>query len=258
MEIIGVIPARYASTRFPGKPLADLGGKPLIQWVYERATAVPQIKTVYIATDDERIAQVVTKFGGQVIMTSVTCASGTDRIAEALKDRKADIVVNIQGDEPLIDPQAIDRAISVLLESPECMVSTLAVPITEEVVFNSPNVVKVVFDRNKVALYFCGSPIPSAARRDMPVSGISHFDDGDVDYFKVLGYKHLGMYVYRREALEKFCRIPPSPLEQIEKLEQLRFLENGMPIKVVITTADSPGIDTPEELMHLRNKLFGK
>ncbi len=258
MEIIGVIPARYGSTRFPGKPLAELGGKPLIQWVYERATAVSKIKTVYVATDDERIAQAVIKFGGQVIMTSPTCASGTDRIAEALRDRKADFVVNIQGDEPLIDPQAIDRAISVLQESPDYMVSTLAVPITEEAVFNSPNVVKVVIDRNNGALYFSRSPIPSTARRDVPVTGISHFNVTEINYFKVLGYKHLGLYVYRREALDKFCRMPPSPLEQTEKLEQLRFLENGMHIKVVITTSDSPGIDTPEELMHLRNKLFGK
>ncbi len=248
MGVVCVIPARYASTRFPGKPLADLGGKPLIQWVYERAREASTIDTVYVATDDERIAAAVKDFGGNACMTSTECHSGTDRIAEAVGSINGDIdiVVNVQGDEPLISPRTIDATVNGLLQSPECMVSTPAVPINAEEAFTSPHVVKVVFDVRGVALYFSRSPIPSSARRTAPP------EDG------VYGYKHLGLYVYRREILEQFSRMPPARLEETEKLEQLRLLENGVPIKVVAVEEDSSGIDTPDELASLRQRLLKK
>lgn len=247
MKIVCVIPARYGSTRFPGKALAELGGKPLIQWVYERAVEAKRIDEVYVATDDERIAKAVRGFGGTAIMTSRECKTGSDRIAEALRQIAGEIVVNVQGDEPLIEPTSIDRSIQGLIESPECMVSTTAVAIRDIKEFESPNVVKVVFDREGVALYFSRSPIPSPARRELKPGST-----------EVLGYKHLGLYVYRRSALERFAQMPPGRLEEIEKLEQLRFLESGMKIKVVVTEFDSPGIDTPEELEALRRKLFAQ
>ena len=167
MKVVCVIPARYGSTRFPGKPLAELGGKPLIQWVYERATKSKKISKVYVATDDERIAGVVRGFGGNAIMTSPECRTGSDRVAEAISQIDAEIVVNLQGDEPLIDPQSIDLSIQGLIDSPACMVSTTAVAIRDIKEFESPNVVKVVFDREGIALYFSRSPIPSIARREL-------------------------------------------------------------------------------------------
>lgn len=255
MQIVGVIPARYSSSRFPGKVLAELGGKPIIQWVYEGAKRAKKIAAVYVATDDERIARAVSAFGGQALMTSRDCASGTDRIAQAISALEADIIVNVQGDEPLIAPETIDATIDGLLNSLECQVSTPAVAITDEGQFNSPHVVKVVFDQNGIALYFSRSPIPSLSRRDCLKETTTQIESEKSLYARVFGYKHLGLYVYRREALVNFRRMPPSPLEQIEKLEQLRFLENGMKIKVVITESDSPGIDTPEELAALRKKL---
>ncbi len=245
IKTVCVIPSRYGSTRFPGKPLVDLGGKSLIQWVYERATKAIRVDDVYVATDDERIAEAVRDFGGSAIMTSPACASGSDRIAEALAQIEANIVVNLQGDEPLIEPRTIDRCILTLIDDPECMVSTPAVPFRDEKEFMSPHNVKVVFDSRHRALYFSRSPIPSPARRERENQG-----------GEILGYKHQGLYVYRRQALERFCRIPPGQLEQIEKLEQLRFLENGFTIKIVLTDSDSPGVDTPDDLERVKEHLM--
>ena len=245
MKTVCVIPARYGSTRFPGKPLADLCGKPLIQWVYERPQQAREVDEVYVATDDDRIAEAVRGFGGKVVMTSPECPSGSDRIAEALAHIRAGIVVNVQGDEPFIDPGTIDACIGVIRDDPGCMISTPAVPIRDEEEFLSPHKVKVVFDSRNVALYFSRSPIPSIVRRDKG-SGTD----------EILGYKHLGLYVYRREALEQFCRMPPARLELQEKLEQLRFLENGFKIRIVVTESDSPGIDTPEDLEIVKTRFM--
>lgn len=244
MRIICVIPARYGSIRFPGKPLAELYGKPLIQWVYEQAQRTQLIQDVYVATDDDRIFRAVKGFGGSVCMTSPDCASGTDRIAAAVKNIEADIIVNIQGDEPQIDPNTVDETIRGLIRAPECVVSTPAVAIRRIEDFTSPHVVKVVFDIHRIACYFSRSPIPSRSRCDEA--------QGTDD---ILGYKHLGLYVYRREALEKFCSMKPTRLEQIEKLEQLRFLEHGYRIKVVLTEKDSIGIDTLEDLEAIKKKM---
>lgn len=240
-NIICVIPARFGSTRFPGKPLADLGGKPLIQWVYERASASQRVQSVYVATDDRRIFDAVTKFGGSAIMTTGQYESGTDRIADAVKDMDFDIVVNLQGDEPMMHPDTIDKAVCVLEEDPGCSVSTAMVRIKGEESYRSPHVVKVVCAPDGRALYFSRSAIPSLARAASQAEFAAYF-----------GFKHLGLYVYRKEALLKFTSLKPSFLERLEQLEQLRFLENGYILKVVETLHDSIGIDTPEDLENLK------
>jgi 3-deoxy-manno-octulosonate cytidylyltransferase (CMP-KDO synthetase) len=240
-NIICVIPARFASTRLPGKPLADVCGKPLIQWVYERASASQSIQAVYVATDDRRIFDAVTGFGGLAIMTTADYQSGTDRIAGAVRDMDCDIVVNLQGDEPMMHPDTIDKAVRILEEDRECSVSTAMVRITGEVHYRSPHVVKVVCAIDGRALYFSRSPVPSLAR----VGSQTEFSG----YF---GFKHLGLYVYRKDVLLEFTKLKPSFLERLEQLEQLRFLENGYIVKVVETLHDSIGIDTPEDLENLK------
>ncbi len=237
-RIVTVIPARYASTRFPGKPLHPIAGKPLIQWVYEHARAVSIINEVFVATDDTRIYNAVLAFGGRAVMTSDRARSGSDRIAEAVTDMDCDIIVNLQGDEPLMRPETIERALRELLEDPYCQVATACVEIRLRSDFESPHNVKVVFDRNNDALYFSRSPIPSPIRRP----------DEDLKDGCLLGYKHLGMYVYRKPALMMFSHLPMGRWEDIEKLEQLRYIENGERIRVVVTKHDSPGVDTPEEV----------
>ncbi len=248
-QIIGVIPARYGSTRFPGKPLADILGKPMIQWVYENAKSSKFINHVLIATDDERILNSAKSFGADVIMTPPDITTGTDRVACLIKEFDADIVVNIQGDEPLMSADMIDSAIEPFLKEENIEISTLAVKINDvETLFN-PNVVKVVFDKNNYALYFSRSPIPFCR------------DAQNKDEWLNLGnyYKHIGIYVYSRDSLFKFVNLKRSKLEEIEKLEQLRALENGMKIKVVITDKDTIGVDTQSDLEKviqiLKNKI---
>jgi len=245
--VAAIIPARYASTRLPGKPLADIGGKPLIQWVVEKAGSCERIDRVYVATDDQRILDAVLGFGGQALMTSQSCRSGSDRIAEALERVECDIVVNIQGDEPMMAPETIDRAIEALERDPDCQVSTAAVPLYDREEWESPHAVKVVTDGRGYALYFSRSPIPNRSR-----SGPDLVSAGSRP---VWGLKHLGLYVYRRRALEEFVAWPPSHLEQVEKLEQLRFLDHGYRIRVVETPWDSVGVDTPEDLERVRALL---
>jgi len=238
MNIIAIIPARYASTRLPAKPLADICGKTMIQRVYEQAQKTTLITNVIVATDDERIAAVVKSFGGNAVLTPVDIHSGSDRIALAAQQTDADIVVNVQGDEPLIDPQLIDETIQALMNDRDAVVSTaVKQTLSPEDVFN-PSVVKAVLDVNNYALYFSRSPIPH--RRDAKK---------DVDWFNGTPfYKHFGLYVYRAEFLQKFTQLTPTPLEQAEKLEQLRILEHGYKIKCVITTYNSFPVDTPEDL----------
>ena len=229
MKTLGVIPARYGAQRFPGKPLALIAGKPLVQRVYEQARKAQRLDRIVIATDDTRIADVVKKFGGEVVMTSPACPSGTDRAAEVVRQLDCDQVVNIQGDEPLMRPEMIDQLVDGLADYD---MATLARLIESAEVLANPNVVKVVFDINGNALYFSRHPIPFV--RDVGATA-PHF-------------KHLGIYAYRRDFLLKFVQLPPSALEKTEKLEQLRALENGFAIKVLVTLHDSVGVDVPADV----------
>ncbi len=242
MKITAVIPARYASTRFPGKALADIGGKPMIQHVYERTCRASLVTRVIVATDDPRIADVVARIGGEVIMTSASHETGTDRLAEVALGLDSDLVVNVQGDEPLIDPAMIDQAIEPFLADPELRMGTLKTRILCLHDFLSPNVVKVVTDVNGYALYFSRSPLPFFRDKWQDLK------DDSFACGKMLCYKHVGLYVYRRDYLLQFAALPPTFLEISEKLEQLRAVEHGVRIRVVETEFSSIGVDTPEDL----------
>jgi 3-deoxy-manno-octulosonate cytidylyltransferase (CMP-KDO synthetase) len=246
--IIGIIPARFASTRLMGKPLADIGGKPMIQHTYQSAKKSKLIDKVVIAVDDERLYKVAKEFGAEVYMTPQNVATGSDRIAiitEKLQD--ASIIVNIQGDEPFIKGKMIDEAIEPLLFDKKVSVVTLAKRINSVEEMKSPSVVKVVFDYNNFAMYFSRSPIPFA--RDARTN-LQRIENAEM-------YKHIGLYVYRREALLKFTASKPTDLEQVEKLEQLRFLEYGLKMKIVVTEIDSLSVDTPIDL-ELARKYYEK
>jgi 3-deoxy-manno-octulosonate cytidylyltransferase (CMP-KDO synthetase) len=238
MNIIGIIPSRYASTRLPAKPLADICGKPMVQRVYEQAKSSTLLTHVVVATDDERIVSAVKSFGGNAVMTPEDIQSGSDRIALVAKNLNADIVVNIQGDEPLIDPLLIDQTIRALMDDPAAVVTTaVKKSASHQDIFNA-NVVKVVMDVNNYALYFSRSPIPNV--RDVRK---------DEDWFNgTVFYKHFGIYVYRAEFLQLYTTLKQTPLEVAEKLEQLRILENGYKIRCVVTEYESLPVDTPEDL----------
>jgi len=236
LRIVAGIPARYASTRFPGKALAQLAGRPLIEHVYRRVASVKQIQQVIVATDDERIAAAVRAFGGEARLTSAAHRSGTDRLAELFAGVECDLVVNVQGDEPLIHPRAIEQAIEPFLLDARLQVSTLKTRIRELETLMSPHAVKVVTDADGFAVSFSRAPEP-------PVGPGMAMDLERVAYFK-----HLGLYVYRREFLLEFAKWPPTPREEKENLEQWRMLEHGVRIKVVETPYDSVGVDTPADL----------
>ncbi len=242
MKITAVIPARYASTRFPGKALADIGGKPMIQHVYERTCRASLVSRVIVATDDPRIADVIQQIGGEAVMTSASHETGTDRLAEVARDLDCDLVVNVQGDEPLIDPAMIDQAIQPFFDSPDIKMSTLKTRVLCLHDFLSPNVVKVVTDLAGNALYFSRSPLPFFRDKWQDLKDDS-FASG-----RMLCYKHVGLYVYRRDFLLEFAAMPPTFLELSEKLEQLRAVENGVRIRVVETEFASIGVDTPDDL----------
>ncbi len=248
MNAIGIIPARYASTRFPGKPLADILGKPMIQWVYEHASLSSLVERVIVATDDHRIFNAVKKFGGEVMMTSPNAANGTERVAEVARQLSATFVVNIQGDEPLIDPAVIDQLVVLLRDNPEAPVGTLVKRITDIRDLNNPNIPKVVIDRDCNALYFSRSVIPFFR------------DEKDQRQWlnKSTYYQHIGLYIYRRDFLLHFVQLPPSILERIEQLEQLRVLENGFKIKVAVTETDSIGVDVPADIDRVIAQLHGR
>ncbi|MBN1141746.1 MAG: 3-deoxy-manno-octulosonate cytidylyltransferase [Deltaproteobacteria bacterium] len=237
MQVTAIIPARFASTRFPGKPLAPLLGKPMIQWVYERTGRSRLVDRVLVATDDLRIAETVRGFGGEAVMTRSDHPSGTDRLAEVAGRLKSDIVVNVQGDEPLIEPAMIDCAVAPLAADAGIPMGTLKSPVENWEDYHNPNVVKVVTDGLGFALYFSRAPIPH--RRD---------GDGGSSLAALSAYRHIGLYVYRRKFLLTFAGLAPTLLEQTEKLEQLRALEHGYRIRVVETTLASHGVDTPEDL----------
>jgi 3-deoxy-manno-octulosonate cytidylyltransferase (CMP-KDO synthetase) len=249
MKITAIIPARYGSTRFEGKALADICGKPMIQHVYERTTRSSLVSDVIVATDDERIASVVRKFGGRVEMTSTGHETGTDRLAEVAGRIDSDIIVNVQGDEPLIEPAMIDEAIEPLVGDASLMMSTLKSRIKSLHDFLSPNVVKVVTDWEGYALYFSRSPVPNFRDKWNDLKD-EKFSSG-----KLLCYKHVGLYVYRREFLLQFSQMSPTYLELSEKLEQLRVLENGYRIKVVETSHESIGVDIPADLAAVVDKI---
>ena len=242
MKIIGIIPARYSSTRLPGKPLIEINGKAMIERVYRQALKSKLINRVIVATDDKRIFDCVKNFGGDVRMTSVKHQSGTDRIYEIVKNIEADIIVNIQGDEPFIDPKNIDKAIEPLLSDKKVNVSTLAIKIKEKKELFDINKVKVVVDKNNFALYFSRNFIPY----DMVNAPLT-----ESAFKKNIYYKHIGLYVYRRKYLMQFAKMKKSYLENTEKLEQLRILENGERIKIVITKKDSFSVDTKTDLKNL-------
>lgn len=249
MTITAIIPARYGSTRFPGKALADLGGKPMIQHVYERTSRASHLSQVIVATDDERIAEAVIRFGGNVVMTSPDHETGTDRLAEVARGLDSDIIVNVQGDEPLIDPAMINQAIEPFLTDRSLQMGTLKCRITCLHDFLSPNVVKVVTDADGHALYFSRSPLPFFRDKWQDLKDEA-FASG-----RLLCYKHVGLYVYQRDFLIQYAALAPTPLELAEKLEQLRALENGIRIKVVATDFESLGVDTPEDLNKARERM---
>ena len=251
MRTIAVIPARFRSNRLPGKPLADIHGKTLIEHVYQRASRARRVERVLVATDDERIFDAVTDFGGEAVMTSAEHPSGSDRIAEAVADIDVDLVVNVQGDEPLIAPQAIDEAVQ-LAEQTQAVapgaIATLKSAIVDRQMLHDRNAVKVVTDRKGFALYFSRSAIPAG-----PVPA-----DGDGELPPNLYYKHIGLYVYPKAVLTELTRIAPSPLELAERLEQLRALENGIRIRLEETEHDSLGVDTVEDLEAVRALIAGR
>ena len=235
--ILGVIPARYGSTRFPGKVLARINGKSLIQLVWERAKGCRRIKRLIVATDDQRIAEVVGRFGGEVSMTPKELPSGTDRVWEASREVPAEIVVNIQGDEPLVTTHMLDLLIDGLERDPAVEMATLRHAMKGQHGYTDPNIVKVVSTAQGWALYFSRSPIP-------------HFRSKTEVW-----YKHLGLYAYRRSFLERFVQWPPSVLELEESLEQLRALERGVRIQVLDSPTDTVGVDTPEDLARVEEIL---
>lgn len=240
--IVGIIPARFASTRFPGKPLVDIGGKPMIQRVYEQAKKCVSLQRVVVATDDSRIEQAVKKFGGEVCMTSSHHPSGTDRCAEVVEQMKLDAyaVINIQGDEPFIDPMQIELVCSCF-DDPETELATLIKKISSSEILFNPNSPKVIVDINNFAIYFSRQPLPY-------LRGVEQTDWNNRHSF----FQHIGIYGYRTDILKMITKLTPSTLEKAESLEQLRWIENGFKIKTAVTTLETVAIDTPDDLLKLR------
>ncbi len=245
IKIVGIIPARYASTRFPGKPLIDIGGKTMIQRVYEQAKKSKSLSDVIVATDDEKIEKHVISFGGKVVMTNTTHQSGTDRCFEAIEkfDKTADVVINIQGDEPFIHPEQIDIA-AKCFENKEVQIATLAKAIDNNADLFNPNVPKVIIDKNGYGIYFSRHALPY-------LRGKENNEWHNLHTY----YKHIGLYAYRKDVLGKLTALKQSSLELAESLEQLRWIENGYKIKVEITDYESVAIDAPEDLKKLEKFL---
>jgi 3-deoxy-manno-octulosonate cytidylyltransferase (CMP-KDO synthetase) len=240
-KVIVVIPARYGSTRLAGKPLISLAGKPMIQRVYERAEMAQRAERVIVATDDERILRAVEEFGGEARMTRTEHRTGTERIAEVAAREEGDVFVNVQGDEPLLDPGTIDVAVDALMEEPQASISTVATAIKTPGDIMDPNVVKTVLDFDGNALYFSRAPIPWV--RDT------------ASKIQVRHLKHLGLYVFQREALLEYATLPQGELERIEQLEQLRWMENGWKIRVAEVEHDAVSVDVPEDVARVEKLL---
>ncbi len=244
VKVVVVIPARYGSTRLPGKPLVLLAGKPMIQRVYERAKMARRADRVIVATDDERIVKAVEGFGGEARMTRTDHRTGTERVAEVAAHVEGAVFVNVQGDEPLLDPLAVDTAVNALLEEPAAQVATVATPVKSSADIMDPNVVKTVLDFDGNAMYFSRAPIPWV--RDA------------ASKIHVRHLKHLGLYVFQRDALLEYPTLPQGELERIEQLEQLRWLENGWKIRVAEVEHDSVSVDVPEDVARLEKLLQGQ
>ena len=244
VKVVVIIPARYRSARLPGKPLVSLAGKPMIQRVYERAKLAQRIDRVMVATDDERIVKVVEGFGGEARMTRAEHRTGTERVAEVAAHEEGEVFVNVQGDEPLLDPVAVDTAVASLLEEPAASIGTVATPIKTTADLMDPNVVKAVLDFDGNALYFSRAPIPWV--RDT------------ASKMQVRHLKHLGLYVFQRHALLEYPTLPQGELERIEQLEQLRWLENGWKIRVAEVAHDAVSVDVPEDVARVEKLLEGE
>jgi 3-deoxy-manno-octulosonate cytidylyltransferase (CMP-KDO synthetase) len=240
-KVVVVIPARYGSTRLPGKPLVSLAGQPMIRRVYERAKSAQNVDRVIVATDDERIVKAVETFGGEARMTRPDHRTGTERVAEVAAHVEGEIFVNVQGDEPLLDPVAVETAVRALLEEPQAPISTVATPIRTPGNIMDPNAVKVVLDFDDNALYFSRAPIPWV--RDT------------ASKIQVRHLKHLGLYVFQRDALLEYPTLPQGELEKIEQLEQLRWLENGWKIRVAEVQHDAVSVDVPEDVARVEKLL---
>lgn len=241
MKVLGVIPARYQSTRLPGKPLAMIGDKPMIQWVYEAASKATLLQEVLVATDDERILRAVQGFGGQVELTAADHPTGTDRLAEVARRHENELIINIQGDEPLIQGEVINSVIRPLLDDPSLPMTTAKTLLTDPTQIKEPSVVKVICNESGEALYFSRSPIPYPRHQAQAVY-----------------WKHIGLYGYRRDFLLHYIQLPQTSLELAESLEQLRVLSHGYRIKVVEVADDSVGVDTVEDLERVRQVLLNK
>jgi 3-deoxy-manno-octulosonate cytidylyltransferase (CMP-KDO synthetase) len=235
MRVVGVIPSRWASTRLPGKSLIPLCGKPLVQWVVERARKATRLDELIVATDDERIRAAVAPLGVPVILTATDHPSGTDRIAEAIRGRKADIIINIQGDEPLIDPALIDQLAMELIQQSDWDMATVATPVTDPEDLTSRSVTKVVWNRAGQALYFSRAAIPCVRDPGRLPAGLTY-------------YRHVGIYAYRKTFLDRMVATPPCIMEQAEGLEQLRALDLGARIKVIVAPYEGLGVDVPEDV----------
>ncbi len=243
MNVLGIIPARYGSSRFPGKPLIHLKGKTMIQRVYEGAVLSQKINSVVVATDDQRIYDEVIRFGGNAMMTSDEHLSGTDRCGEVLeKYTDVEVVINIQGDEPLIDYRQLDTLIEVF-EKPEIQIATLGIKTNSMEDILNPNRIKIVVDRNEKALYFSRSPIPN----------FNNYSNDPVEFYPFL--RHIGVYAYRSEVLKQLTQLAPTALEKIESLEQLRWIYHGFPIHVAYTEIETPNIDTPDDVHSVLERL---
>lgn len=257
MRIIAVIPARYLATRFPGKPLAEILGKPMIQHVYEQTARCKLIQRVIVATDDKRIFNKVEEFGGEAMMSSSRHISGSDRVAEAAEKVEADIIVNVQGDEPLLNPKMVSQVAELLLEDQSYQVSSLMSPIQSINELLSAQVVKVVTDKQGAALYFSRSPIPYLRSREAAANTIEQMLKQNPNLVKKY-FKHIGIYAYRKAFLKLYRRFKPTPLELMESLEQLRILENGYKIKIGKSKFFTIGVDTPEDLAIVADILRDK
>ncbi len=244
-RVIGVIPARYASTRLPAKPLVQIAGKPLIQWVWEAAARCATLDEIVVATDDERILTLCGSIGARAVMTSPDCPSGSDRIAEAVRGGIHEIIVNIQGDEPLIDPVTVDACVNALRNDPNAGVCSAMTPFREGENYADPNMVKVVTDSRGYAMYFSRAPIPDMIRLSPEERSAA-----------APPMKHVGLYVYRRSALDEYVTLPPSRYELVEKLEQLRLLEAGIKIRMVSIDTAAVGVDTPEDVARVEKLLM--
>lgn len=252
MSVVAIIPARFGSTRLPGKPLAQIGGRPMIQHVYQSAARAKVLDRVIVATDDRRIEAAVKSFGGEVMMTSPDHSSGTDRLAEVARRIKAELVVNVQGDLPFISAQTITQAVQPLRRHRHIPMATVCTAIYDESEWRNPNIVKVLTDKARLALFFTRSPIPFARHNGVDPSGKRVARRAKR---RLWGYRHLGLYVYRRDFLLKFSRLRPTALEQIESLEQLRALEHGYRIYVAEVDERSVEVDTPADLLRAENYL---